>query len=150
MKILIVCMGNICRSPTAEAVLRYKLKEAGSDDVVVDSAGTEAYHIGEGPDSRSRQVAEARGYDFTGIKARQVESDDFSSFDLILAADNDNLRILLSQCPKRYQHKVKLMMSYCPQEGDVIPDPYYGGADGFGNVLDLIEVASDAIVQSTL
>ncbi|WKE67400.1 low molecular weight phosphotyrosine protein phosphatase [Gallaecimonas kandeliae] len=141
-------MGNICRSPTAEAVARKRLQDAGLE-VLVESAGTIGYHAGESPDLRARQAGEARGYDFSGILARQVASEDFVHFDLILAMDRRNFSDLTSRCPERHKHKIKLLLSYAPKLGvDEVPDPYYGGAQGFEQVLDLVESATDGLLAS--
>ncbi|MEI4550899.1 low molecular weight protein-tyrosine-phosphatase [Pseudoalteromonas spongiae] len=145
-KVLVVCMGNICRSPTGEAVLKAKATSLGVN-VEVDSAGTIAYHAGERSDLRSRAAGEARGYDFSTIRARQVKQSDFNDFDQILCADKSNLADLKAICPKQYQHKLKLFLSYGDNEVDEIPDPYYGGDQGFERVLDLIEHASIAFLQ---
>lgn len=140
-RVLIVCMGNICRSPTAEAVLRAQLHKAGLD-IQVDSAGTEDYHVGAAPDSRSIKHASLRGYDLGGLRARQVSLSDFSEFDLILAADRDNLAELKRRCPREHHHKLSLFL-----ENAAVPDPYHGGLEGFEKVLDLIESRSVALVQ---
>ncbi|MDK9736648.1 low molecular weight phosphotyrosine protein phosphatase [Vibrio sp. D404a] len=146
-KILVVCMGNICRSPTGEAILRAKAKSMGID-VEVDSAGTIGYHQGNPPDPRSKAAGEARGYSFAGITSRKVVSQDFEDFDLILAADNANLSDLESQCPVHLRHKLALFLSYGSSSYQEIPDPYYGGGDGFELVLDLIEESSEAVLKS--
>ncbi|MGB1280501.1 MAG: low molecular weight protein-tyrosine-phosphatase [Vibrio cyclitrophicus] len=146
-KILVVCMGNICRSPTGEAILRAKAKSQGVD-VEIDSAGTIGYHQGNPPDTRSRAAGEARGYSFKGITSRQVTDNDFEKFDLILAADNANLTDLKEQCPIQFQYKLALFLSFGESNYQEIPDPYYGEGDGFERVLDLIEGSSDAILQS--
>ncbi|MCL1039035.1 low molecular weight phosphotyrosine protein phosphatase [Shewanella submarina] len=138
--VLFVCMGNICRSPTAEAVCRKMATERGVD-VRIDSAGTIAYHAGEKPDPRSQAAGEARGYDFSGIRARQVNDADFELFDLILAADNKNLQDLAQRCPSQYQSKLALMLAPCEGNETQVPDPYYGGDQGFEHVLDLLEGA---------
>lgn len=140
-RVLIVCMGNICRSPTAEAVLRSQLQKAGLQ-IQVDSAGTEDYHLGAAPDSRSIKHANLRGYDLGGLRARQVNPSDFSEFDLILAADDANLAELKRRCPREHQHKLSLFL-----ENAAVPDPYYGGIEGFEKVLDLIESRAAALVQ---
>lgn len=145
-KVLVVCMGNICRSPTGEAVLRAKAKELGVN-VEIDSAGTIGYHAGNSPDSRSMQVGKQRGYSFKGIRSRQVTVADFSDFDLVLAADKANMADLLDICPVEYRYKVSLFLSHSDSNYDEIPDPYYGGDDGFELVLDLIEEASVAILN---
>ncbi|EGQ8158826.1 low molecular weight phosphotyrosine protein phosphatase [Vibrio parahaemolyticus] len=145
-RILVVCMGNICRSPTGEAVLRAKAKELGVD-VDIDSAGTIGYHTGNTPDSRAMAAGKQRGYSFKGMRARQVSVQDFEDFDLVLAADKANLADLLDICPAEHRHKVSLFLSYSNSSYDEIPDPYYGGDDGFELVLDLIEEASVAVLQ---
>lgn len=145
-KILIVCMGNICRSPTGEAVLKAKAQQMGVD-IMVDSAGTIGYHQGNPPDPRAKAAGEKRGYSFRGIRARQVVEADFEEFDLILAADNDNLADLQQRCPAHLQHKLALFLSFSDSNHDEIPDPYYGGDNGFELVLDLIENASDNLLK---
>ncbi|ENJ1574712.1 low molecular weight phosphotyrosine protein phosphatase [Vibrio parahaemolyticus] len=146
-RILVVCMGNICRSPTGEAVLRAKAKELGVD-VDIDSAGTIGYHTGNKPDSRAMAAGKQRGYSFKGMRARQVSVQDFEDFDLVLAADKANLADLLDICPAEHRHKVSLFLSHSNSSYDEIPDPYYGGDDGFELVLDLIEEASVAVLQT--
>ncbi|EGQ7797979.1 low molecular weight protein-tyrosine-phosphatase [Vibrio parahaemolyticus] len=145
-RILVVCMGNICRSPTGEAVLRSKAEELGVD-VDIDSAGTIGYHTGNTPDSRAMAAGKQRGYSFKGMRARQVSVQDFEYFDLVLAADKANLADLLDICPAEHRHKVSLFLSHSNSSYDEIPDPYYGGDDGFELVLDLIEEASVAVLQ---
>ncbi|APU74253.1 protein-tyrosine-phosphatase [Vibrio parahaemolyticus] len=145
-RILVVCMGNICRSPTGEAVLRAKAKELGVD-VDIDSAGTIGYHTGNTPDSRAMAAGKQRGYSFKGMRARQVSVQHFEDFDLVLAADKANLADLLDICPAEHRHKVSLFLSHSNSSYDEIPDPYYGGDDGFELVLDLIEEASVAVLQ---
>ncbi len=145
-RILVVCMGNICRSPTGEAVLRAKAKELGVD-VDIDSAGTIGYHTGNTPDTRAMAAGKQRGYSFKGMRARQVSLQDFEDFDLVLAADKANLADLLDICPAEHRHKVSLFLSHSNSSYDEIPDPYYGGDDGFELVLDLIEEASVAVLQ---
>ncbi|CAI2299372.1 TPA: low molecular weight protein-tyrosine-phosphatase [Vibrio parahaemolyticus] len=145
-RILVVCMGNICRSPTGEAVLRAKAEELGVD-VDIDSAGTIGYHTGNTPDSRAMAAGKQRGYSFKGMRARQVSVQDFEDFDLVLAADKANLADLLDICPAEHRHKVSLFLSHSNSSYDEIPDPYYGGDDGFELVLDLIEDASVAVLQ---
>ncbi|EJE4692856.1 low molecular weight phosphotyrosine protein phosphatase [Vibrio parahaemolyticus] len=145
-RILVVCMGNICRSPTGEAVLRAKAEELGVD-VDIDSAGTIGYHTGNTPDSRAMAAGKQRGYSFKGMRARQVSVQDFEDFDLVLAADKANLADLLDICPAEHRHKVSLFLSHSNSSYDEIPDPYYGGDDGFELVLDLIEEASVVVLQ---
>jgi protein-tyrosine phosphatase len=144
--VLFVCLGNICRSPSAEAVLR--AKAAHSDvDIFIDSAGTLGHHTGAPPDSRSRAVGEARGYSFAGLKCRKVSQQDFIDFDYILAMDKDNLRNLLEMSPSEYHHKIALFLSYAKIDETEIPDPYYGGLRGFEFVLDLIEAAANGLLR---
>ncbi|MGB7998200.1 MAG: low molecular weight protein-tyrosine-phosphatase [Photobacterium halotolerans] len=143
--VLLVCMGNICRSPTAEAVLRAKAVKAGVE-VEIDSAGTIGYHEGKRPDSRSRAAGEARGYSFEGIRARQIAVGDFEKFDLILVADRQNLSDLTAICPAEHLTKLSLLLNFADAEEDEVPDPYYGGEEGFEYVLDLIEAAADRVV----
>ncbi len=138
-------MGNICRSPTGEAVLKRKAEELNLD-LEIDSAGTIGYHQGNPPDPRSMQVAQSRGYSFKGITSRKVVDEDFAYFDLILAADKANLMDLMAICPIEYQDKLSLFLSHGNSEYTEIPDPYYGGDNGFELVLDLIEDASDKIL----
>jgi protein-tyrosine phosphatase len=148
-KVLMVCMGNICRSPTAEGVLRHKLRDAGLHEfVVVDSAGTHAYHVGEPPDHRSVKHARLRGYDLAGLRARRVGGADFEHFDLILAMDWDNFALLEEQCPPEHRAKLRRLTEFARRhDSPVVPDPYYSGADGFERVLDLIEDACDGLVD---
>lgn len=147
--VLFVCLGNICRSPTAHAVFRQKVKDAGIL-VEIESAGTSAYHEGAKPDPRSIAAGKKRNYDFSGIESRKIRDEDFEHYDYILAMDNDNLASLLNQCPSEYQHKVKLFLTFAENYGDTdeVPDPYYGGAAGFELVLDLIEDASKGLLQA--
>lgn len=144
--ILFVCMGNICRSPTAEGVFRSRAEAAGLQ-LDIDSAGTHAYHVGNSPDARSARHAAARGYDLSSQRARQFATDDFERFDYVLAMDHDNLEILQRACPPQHRHKVKLFMEYATRSGsDIVPDPYYGGANGFDMVLDYVEDAADGLI----
>ena len=152
IKVLFVCMGNICRSPTAEGVFnRVIADKSASDRFLVDSAGTHAYHVGEPSDSRSKQTAKKRGVDLSNIRARKVASSDFEYFDHVLAMDADNYDMLLAASPDEYQHKIELFLDYAPnsKEQDV-PDPYYGGANGFEHVFDLVEEASQGFYQSVM
>ncbi len=139
-------MGNICRSPTGEAVLKSKAAEKGLDFIEVDSAGTLGFHKGNPPDPRSKKVGEARGYSFKGIKSRKLVTEDFELFDLLLAADKANLADMLEMAPEQHHHKIKLFLEYGSSELSEVPDPYYGGAKGFDIVLDLIEEASDRVL----
>ena len=143
--ILFVCMGNICRSPSAEAVFRQKAKALS---LTIDSAGTIGSHAREKPDHRAQKAGVARGYSFDKIKARKVTEKDFSSFDLILAMDEQNVKDLMKVAPSAYQHKVQLFLDYADNfEDHEVPDPYYGGARGFQYVLDLVEDASDGLIK---
>jgi protein-tyrosine phosphatase len=147
-KVLMVCMGNICRSPTAEGVLRHKLQAAGLHElVVVDSAGTHAYHVGDPPDHRSVHHAQRRGYDLRPLRARRISPADFEHFDLILAMDWDNFAELEESCPPEHRSKLKRLREFgVRHDSPVVPDPYYGGATGFERVLDLIEDACDGLI----
>lgn len=145
IKFLVVCLGNICRSPTGEAVLKAKAKALGLD-VMIDSAGTIGHHQGNPPDPRAKAAATARGYSFDGIHSRQVMAQDFVDFDYILAADKANLADLTALCPAQYRHKLSLFLSHGDAGHGEIPDPYYGSGNGFERVLDLIEQAGDAIL----
>ncbi len=144
MKILFVCLGNICRSPTAEAVFRtIAARELADHELTIDSAGTAGYHVGEPPDRRTSEAAARRGYDLSGLRARMVEPEDFERFDLILAMDRQNLRTLERRAPVQVRERIRLFLDYAPEAGETeVPDPYYGGANGFEHVLDLIEAAS--------
>ena len=146
--ILFVCMGNICRSPTAEGVMRHKLHEAGLHEAVrVDSAGTHAWHAGSPPDRRTQVHAARRGYDLSALRAREVVEADFERFDLILAMDWDNLALLEERCPPALRHKLGRLTEHCSRhDSPVVPDPYAGGAQGFEEVLDLVEDACDGLV----
>lgn len=147
MKVLFVCLGNICRSPTAEGVFRHKVREAGLEGRIdIDSAGTGDWHVGKAPDDRSSQAALLRGYDLSSQRARQVLRDDFQRFDLILAMDHDNLARLQALRPASGGAELDLFLRRYQLALDEVPDPYYGGADGFEQVLDLIEQASDALL----
>lgn len=148
MKVLFVCLGNICRSPTAEGVLRQRLQVAGlAERVLVDSAGTGDWHVGKAPDQRTRLAAQRRGYDLAPLRARQVTVEDFQRFDLILAMDHNNLRYLEALRPGAEAAELDLFLRRYQLALDEVPDPYYGGDDGFEQVLDLIEQASDALLD---
>lgn len=141
-------MGNICRSPTAEGVLRRKLQQHGlADRVEVASAGTHGYHVGEAPDPRAQSAAARRGYDLSKIRARKIAVQDVDYFDLILAMDRDNLAILERVFPQERHDRLGLVMNYATDSGEVdVPDPYYGAGQGFDRVLDLIENATDGLI----
>jgi len=149
VRILFVCLGNICRSPTAEAVLRaLAAREAPELALEVDSAGTAGYHVGEPPDPRTRQAAARRGYDLTGLRARVVAPEDFERFDLILAMDRENLRVLQRRAPPIAHERLRLFLEFGPQGGsEDVPDPYYGGPNGFEEVLDLVEAATRGLLR---
>jgi protein-tyrosine phosphatase len=140
-RVLFVCTGNICRSPTAHGVLRDLVREAGLEySVAVDSAGTHDFHVGESPDRRAQAHAARRGYDLSQLKARQVGPADFRQFDLILAMDRGHLLRLERDCPPEEHHKLRLFTDYVEgRTGDDVPDPYYGGSEGFERALDMIE-----------
>lgn len=144
-----VCMGNLCRSPMAEAVLRSKLTQAGlAAAVVVDSAGTHGFHKGSLPDPRAAAQALQRGYSLKGLKSRPLVPDDFSRFDLVLAMDRDNLDTLLDRCPPVEHARLQLLLSFAPEGSvDEVPDPYYGSVAGFDRALDLIEPACDGLLH---
>jgi protein-tyrosine phosphatase len=147
-RILFVCLGNICRSPTAEGVLRHlAATEALQLDLEVDSAGTADYHIGAAPDVRSQRAAQRRGIDLSGLRARQVQIDDFQRFDLILAMDRQNLRDLEALQPKGSKATLRLFLEYAPRGSSLeVPDPYYGGPAGFEQVLDLTTRAARGLI----
>jgi protein-tyrosine phosphatase len=147
-KVLFVCMGNICRSPTAEGVTRALAEKHGIVGFFeFDSAGTHGYHIGNPPDARARQAAAKRGYDLSSLKARQVNEFDFERFDRILAMDRDNLELLRQACPAELHGKLGLFLEYATRStSDEVPDPYYGGPEGFERVLDMIEDAAGGLL----
>ena len=148
IKVLFVCMGNICRSPTAEGVFAKLLNDrALTDRFSIDSAGTHAYHEGEAPDLRAQKAAMSRGVEISHLRARKVVMGDFEDFDYILAMDDDNYALLFNACPRQYRNKIKYFLDYAPHLGtQVVPDPYYGGRNGFERVLDLIEAASEGFI----
>lgn len=149
MRILFVCLGNICRSPTAEIVFRQIVaREAPELPIEIDSAGTADYHIGAPPDTRTREAALRRGYDMSTLRARVVEPQDFGRFDLILAMDRQNLDVLRRRAPAAARDRIRLFLEFAPAGGVTeVPDPYYGGANGFEEVLDLIEAAARGLLE---
>lgn len=149
IKVLFVCLGNICRSPTADAVLREKLAQQGlTEHIEVDSCGTGDWHIGKAPDQRAQAAARRRGYDLSGLRARTVQVSDFDVFDFILAMDDNNLADLLKMAPLHHHYKVQLFLDYATTSDlKAVPDPYYDGADGFEQVLDLVEQACDGLLD---
>jgi protein-tyrosine phosphatase len=149
VKVLFVCMGNICRSPTALGVFQRLVEQTGlSRQIEVDSAGTHAYHIGNAPDPRAQAAALRRGIDLSLQRARRIEAADFKRFDYLLAMDTENLKALRALCPPQYAHKLGLFMEYAPElRMQEVPDPYYGGGSGFEQVLDLVEAASEGLLR---
>ncbi len=148
VSVLFVCMGNICRSPTAQGVFEYLVENEGlSGHIHIDSAGTHAYHIGETPDNRAMEAASRRGIDLSTQRARRVGEVDFQRFDLVLAMDGDNYHDLLAICPADQSGKLRLFLEFAPQaETREVPDPYYGGGTGFERVLDLVEQAARGLL----
>ena len=147
--VLMVCMGNICRSPTAHGVLREKVRALGWQTwLSVDSCGTHAYHVGEAPDRRSQQHALLRGYDLSDLRARQLRPQDFAHFDLVLVMDHENMARAQALCPPALRHKLHRLTEFCrTMQSPVVPDPYYGGDQGFEHVLDLIEDACQGVLE---
>ncbi|APW35812.1 phosphotyrosine protein phosphatase [Rhodoferax koreense] len=147
--ILFVCMGNICRSPTAHGVFLHKVKALGLEDRIrVDSAGTHNYHPDSPPDARSQQHASRRGYDLSALRARQIIDADFEAHDLILVMDWDNLALAQDQSDPRHHTKIRRLTEFCERhDSPVVPDPYYGGERGFEHVLDLVEDACDGLLK---
>jgi len=149
VRVLFVCMGNICRSPTAQGVFERLVEEARLEmHIDIDSAGTHAYHIGEPPDQRATQAAAARGINLSAQRARRVDEADFESFDYVVAMDRSNLEDLREICPAHVQERVCLLLDFAEtgQSGDV-PDPYYGGAQGFERVLDMVESGARGLLE---
>src|SRR5688572_30393630 len=148
MKILMVCLGNICRSPIAEGILRHKLRAMKNEEVQTDSAGTSNFHVGEAPDTRMRSTALKNGMDISDLRARQFVQSDFDEFDLIYAMDNANKRDILSLARHEDDRaKVKLILDEIyPGENREVPDPYYGGEDGFQDVFDMLNDATDQVI----
>ncbi len=148
VSVLFVCMGNICRSPTAEGVFRHLVAEAGLEErFEIDSAGTHAYHVGEPPDKRALQAAARRGFSLESIRARRVAPEDFERFHHIIAMDQDNLVMLHEQAEAGQREKIRLLLEFASGPETEVPDPYYGGATGFERVLDLVEDASRGLLD---
>lgn len=150
IKVLFVCMGNICRSPTAEGVFRDLLRREGLEGrIEVDSAGTHGYHVGEAPDVRTQRAAASRGYDLTSMRARKVAPQDLDYFDLILAMDRSNLEVLRRMCPPEREERLGLLMHYAHGfDDDEVPDPFYGLGHGFDLVIDMVEDAAQGLVAA--
>ena len=148
VSVLFVCMGNICRSPTAEGVFTQLVHSEGlTDRFLIDSAGTHAYHVNKPPDQRAQNAARARGIDISGLRARQVDHSDFNEFDYLLVMDRENYDTLKYVCPKSQLQKLSLLLDYAPDQPiREVPDPYYGGAQGFESVLDLVEEACQGLL----
>ncbi|TCJ18309.1 low molecular weight phosphotyrosine protein phosphatase [Rubrobacter taiwanensis] len=147
--VLFVCMGNICRSPTAQGVFERLVEREGLEgEIRADSAGTGSWHVGEPPDRRAQESARRRGIDLSGQRARQLEPEDFERFDYVVVMDRENYRNVLAMCPPEHREKVRLLMEYAPETGvSEVPDPYFGGPDGFERVLDLVEEAAEGLLD---
>ncbi|MCU7939015.1 MAG: low molecular weight phosphotyrosine protein phosphatase [gamma proteobacterium symbiont of Bathyaustriella thionipta] len=149
VKILFVCMGNICRSPTAHGVFEHLVKaEYLTEQLEIDSAGTHAYHVGSKPDRRAQETASGKGIDLTYITSRQVCETDYEYYDYILAMDNDNYALLQQGCPEQYKDKISLFLDFAPDHPlNEVPDPYYGGIKGFENVFEMVNIASKGLLN---
>jgi protein-tyrosine phosphatase len=148
VRVLFVCLGNICRSPTAEGVFRTVVERAGLlQHIEIDSAGTHAYHVGEPPDARAQAAAQRRGVDLSGLRGRRATRVDIERFDYILAMDEENYQNLQTLSPQGLEHKIRLFLEFAPQRPErEVPDPYFGGEGGFERVLDMIEEASEGLL----
>lgn len=149
VSVLFVCMGNICRSPTAEGVFRHLVRQEKLEDMILtDSAGTHAYHVGNPPDNRALVAGERRGIELHDLRARRVSPEDFDLFDYVLAMDLDNYENLSVICPPGYETRLRMFMDYAPHlQIPEVPDPYYGGASGFERVFDLVEEAAKGLLE---
>lgn len=152
VKVMFVCMGNICRSPTAHGVFRKLVEDEGySDDIYIESSGTHAYHVGEPPDTRAQQTAHQRGIDLSDLRGQRVKLSDFAEFDYILPMDQDNYDILLSDSPKEHREKIMMFLNFAPAiTVSDVPDPYYGGAGGFDQVFDMVEAGSRGLLDDIM
>jgi protein-tyrosine phosphatase len=152
VSVLFVCMGNICRSPTAQGVFRALVEREGlADRIVTDSAGTISYHVGEPPDRRARETAVKRGLDLSDLRARRAVSEDFKRFDYLVAMDRDNFSELMAICPEGFEERLHLFMDFAPHRPEMeVPDPYYGGVRGFDRVFDMVEEASRGLLEHIL
>jgi protein-tyrosine phosphatase len=149
IKVLFVCMGNICRSPTAHGVFRQLVIDENLVEYIeIDSAGTHAYHVGNPPDSRAQQTAHSRGIDLSDLTARQARSEDFHEFDYVLAMDTDNFRGLKAICPAGREERLYMFLDFAPNvKAKEVPDPYYGGPSGFEKVFDMVDEASRGLLE---
>ena len=148
VKVLFVCMGNICRSPTAHGVFRNIVRDAGLQDLIeIDSAGTHAYHVGKAPDKRAQATANSRGIDLSDLRARQVSDEDFADYDYVIAMDQENYILLNQRCPDAHLYKIHMFMDFAPEmRTREVPDPYYGGPQGFERVFDLVDAAARGLL----
>ncbi len=149
VRVLFVCMGNICRSPTAQGIFEQLVEQSGLHELIrIDSAGTHAYHVGEPPDERATQAARRRGVDLSTQRARRVSEIDFHEFDYLIAMDQSNFGDLLASCPGEYRGKIRLLLDFAGEPGKSdVPDPYYGGGQGFERVLDLVEEGARGLLD---
>ncbi len=150
LSVLFICTGNICRSPTAQGIFEHKLALAGLDrKVFVDSAGTHGFHVGSKPDARARRAAARRGLDLSRQRSRRIETDDFVKFDYVIGMDYTNMAALHEQCPAAHRDKLLLLLLHFTPAAELeeVPDPYYGGSEGFERVLDLLDGAADALLE---
>ncbi|MDA8420014.1 MAG: low molecular weight phosphotyrosine protein phosphatase [Pseudomonadota bacterium] len=149
VRVLFVCLGNICRSPTAEGVFRAVVRAQGLEQVIeTDSAGTHSYHVGDAPDARAQAAAARRGIDLSGLRGRQATRRDIESFDFILAMDRENLRHLRALSPPGMEGKIRLFLDFAPSRPErEVPDPYFGGDGGFDRVLDMVEEAATGLLE---